>query len=330
MCIVERWWIVLAETEEYDVIIIGAGPAGLSTAIMCATRRLKILLLEKDRIGGLLTTLYPNKIIPNYLGFPEGIVAIELVRCWLGDLRKSGVTIKEETVLDVTRDLTVTTNNKTYRTRAIVAATGTRPRHLEILNEDKYSKNNKGLYYFPSHPEDFLRKKVLVVGGGDTALDATLELLNLADDITLIHRKEAFRAFEENVEKVMKSSTVNILFKAELVAIKGRDRVDTAVIMQDDKKIEKQVDAIIVAVGLVPNNEIFKNLNFKSDNAGFICTDGVQRTSVEGIFAVGDIVKGGLRLITVAAAHGSIASHQIYSYVKHPYWAREEWPPNIP
>ena len=319
----------MSETEEYDVIIIGAGPSGLNTAIMCATRHLKILLLEEDTIGGLLTNLYPNKTIPNYPGFPEGIVAIELVRFWLEHLRLSGVTVKDEKALGITKDLFVTTNKTKYRTQSIVAATGTRPTKLGIPNEDKFNPLGKGVYYFPSHPEDFLRKKVLIVGGGDTAIDATLELLNLADEITLVHRKEAFRAFDDNVETVMKSGIVKTVLQAELLAIKGRSRVEVAVIKQGYKKIEKKVDAIIIAIGLTPNNEVLKSLNLKSDDHGFICTDGAQRTSVEGVFAVGDIARGGLRLITVAASQGAIASYYIYSYLKKPYWAREAWPTQI-
>lgn len=316
----------LSEEEEFDVIIVGGGPGGLNTAIMCATRHLKVLLLERDKIGGLLATLYPNKIIPNYPGFPNGIVAIELVRNWLQHLRFTGVTVKQEIVLDVAKDLTITTNKKKYRGRVVVIATGTKPRRLGILSESRFSKGGKGVYYFTSHPEEFVGKKVLVVGGGDTAIDAALELLNLADEITLVHRREGFRAFDENVEKVRKSGMVDFLLRGQLIAIKGRHRVEKAVIRQDGKKLEKSVDAVIIAIGLVPNNEIFKNLGLKTDKRGFILTDGAQRTNVEGVFAVGDITYVGLRLITVAAAHGAIASHHIYSYVKKPYWAREAWP----
>ena len=315
----------LSEDEEFDVIVVGGGPAGLSTAIMCATRHLKVALFERNRIGGFLATLYPNKIIPNYPGFPEGIVAIELVRNWLQHLRFSGVTVKNETVLDVAKGLTVTTDKKKYKSKVVVIATGTKPRRLGIPSESKFSKEGRGVYYFPSHPEDFLGKKVLVIGGGDTAIDAALELLNLAAEITLVHRRESFRAFDENVEKVRKSGLVDLILNGEVVAIKGRNRVEKVVIKQKGKKLEKRVEAIIIAIGLVPNNEVFKHLGLRTDERGFIMTDRAQRTNIEGIFAVGDITYVGLRLITVAAAHGAIASHHIYSYIKKPYWAREAW-----
>lgn len=315
----------MSEEEEFEVIVVGGGPAGLNTAIMCATRHLNVLLLERDKMGGLLATLYPNKIIPNYPGFPEGIVAIELVRNWLRHLRLSGVAVKQEAVLDVAKDLTVTTYKKKRRSRVVVIATGTNPRRLGIPNESKFSKGGKGVYYFASHPEEFVGKKVLVVGGGDTAIDVALELLNLADEITLVHRREGFRAFDENVETVRKSGMVDFVLKGEVIAIKGRNRVEKAVIKQEGKKLEKRVDAVIIAIGLVPNNEVFRNLGLKTDERGFILTDRAQRTNIEGIFAVGDVVHGGLRLITVAASHGATASHFIYSYVKKPYWAREAW-----
>ena len=317
------------EEEDFDVIVVGGGPAGLNAAIMCATRHLKVLLLERDKKGGLLATLYPNKIIPNYPGFPQGVVAIELVRNWLQHLRFTGVTVKQEAVLDVAKDLTVITDKKKHRSRVVVIATGTRPRRLGIPNELKLSKQGKGVYYFPSHPEKFVGKKVLVVGGGDTAIDATLELLNLADEITLVHRRQGFRAFDENVEKMRKSGLVDLVLGAEVLAIKGRNKVEKVVIRQEGRKLEKRVDAVMIAIGLVPNNEICEKLGLKTDERGFILTDRVQRTSIKGIFAVGDITHIGLRLITVAAAHGAIASHYIYSYVKKPYWATEAWATQI-
>lgn len=319
----------MSEEEDFEVIVVGGGPAGLNTAIMCATRHLKVLLLEKNKVGGLLATLYPNKVIPNYPGFPEGIVAIELVRNWLQHLRFTGVTVKLEAVSEIAKDLTVSTDRKKYRSRSVVIATGTKPRRLGIANEVKFSKEGRGVYYFPSHPEEFLGKKVLVVGGGDTAIDATLELLNLADEITLVHRREGFRAFNENVERVRRSGLVDFILNGEVTAFEGNNRVKKAVIKQEGRELEKRVDAIVIAIGLVPNNKVFENLGLKTDERGFILTDRAQRTNIGGIFAVGDITHVGLRLITVAAAHGAIASHHIYSYVRKPYWAREAWPTEI-
>lgn len=319
----------MSEEEDCDVIIVGGGPAGLNTAIMCASRRLRVLLLERDKMGGLLATLYPNKIIPNYPGFPEGIVAIELVRNWLHHLRFAGVTVKSEAVLNVNRDLTVNTIKNKYRSKVVVIATGTRPRRLGLPNEERFSRDGKGVYYFASHPEEFLGKRVLVVGGGDTAIDAILELLNLADDLTLVHRHEGFRAFDENVEKVRRSGTVNLLLNAEIMALKGRHRVEKVVVKQGERKLEKRVDAVIIAIGLVPNDQVFKDIQLKTDERGFLLTDRAQRTSAEGIYAVGDITNVGLRIITVAAAHGATASHYIYSYIRKPYWTREAWPTEI-
>jgi len=315
------------EEEAFDVVVVGAGPAGLNAAIMCATRNLNVLLLEREKLGGLLASIYPNKVIPNYPGFPSGVVSIELVRSWVQHLRSSGVTVKDENVTDISPKLKVTTNKREYRPKAIVIATGTRPRHLGLRNEERLV--GKGVYYFPVHPEDFLGKKTLVVGGGDTAIDATLELLNLADKITLIHRREAFRAFDDNVDKIRKSGTVEILMQAELTAIKGQEKVEAATIRHENKTLEKEVDAIVISVGLIPNSEAFKNLGLTTDEAGFILTDNAQRTIIEGVFAAGDVTHTGLRLITVATSHGAVSSHYIYSYVKKPYWAREAWPTEI-
>ncbi len=316
----------MLEAEDFDVIVVGGGPAGLNTSIMCATRHLKVLLLEGDRLGGLPATLYPNKTIPNYPGFPEGIVAIELIRNWLRHVRFSGVTVRQETVSEISRDVTVTTSKGRHQSRAIVVATGTRPRRLGIPNETRFAKEGKGIYYFPSHPEEFLGKKVLVVGGGDTAIDAAIELLNLADEITLVHRREGFRAFDENVEKVKRSGAVDMILNGEVVAFKGRKRVERAFIKHGGRKLQKRVDAVVIAVGLLPNTEPTKDLGLRMDRRGFIQTDSAQRTNVEGIFAVGDVTHSGLRLITVAAAHGAIASHYVYSFVRKPYWAKEAWP----
>lgn len=318
----------MSQEPVYDVIIVGGGPAGLTAGIMCEERRLSVLILEGGTWGGLLATLYPNKAITNYPGFPDNIVAIELVRKWLTQAKRADIDMRTERVIEITPDCVVKTGEgNTYRGRAVIIAVGIRPRQLGIPGEQKFNKKNKGVYYYVTHPEQFVGKKVLVVGGGDTAVDAVLDLVDLADKTTIIHRKDTFRAVDEMVEK-MKKTKINILMNTEIKKIEGDRIVKKAVLKntKEDKTFEIEVDAVILSVGLVPNTEIFENLGVKTDEKGYIITDTAQRTNIEGIFAVGDIVRGGFKLIIVGAAHGAIAAHHAYAYITKPYWAEKgEW-----
>jgi thioredoxin reductase (NADPH) len=317
----------MSDQKVYDIVIVGGGPAGLTTGIMCADRKLDVLMLEGGTWGGLLATLYPNKVIPNYPGFPEGIVAIELVRRWLKQAKDSKIEMKNERVVEITPDLTVKTQEENvYRGKVIIIAVGIRPRQLGIPGEQKFNKKDRGVYYYVTHPEDFIGKKVLVVGGGDTAIDAALDLVDLADDITIIHRKDVFRGVDENVEKMEKNEKINILMNTELERIEGDKTVEKAILWnnKEDKNYEIDVDAMILSVGMVPNSEIFDKLGLKADKRGYVITDTAQRTNVQGVFAAGDIVEGGFKLIIVGAAHGAVAAHHAYAYINKPYWAAEE------
>ncbi|MEM2934836.1 MAG: NAD(P)/FAD-dependent oxidoreductase [Candidatus Thermoplasmatota archaeon] len=311
--------------EMYDVIVVGGGPAGLTTAIMCASRMLKTLVLESGKWGGMPATLYPSKVIPNYPGFPDGITGIELVRKWIKQARDNPyIKMVRERVIKIEKGGVVKTEENEYHGKTIVIATGTRPQELGIEGESKFNKGDKGVYYYVTHREDFIDSKVLVVGGGDTAVDAALDLVDLAQEITIIHRRDRFRALDENVKK-MEESKINILLNTELEEIRGKDKVEEAVILNNKTGERKtiKVDKIILAVGLKPNTEMFAELGIKTDEKGYIITDGMQRTNVEGVFAVGDIVRGAFRLLIVGAAHGAIASQKIYEYVRKPYWAGE-------
>jgi thioredoxin reductase (NADPH) len=317
----------MSDQKVYDVVIVGGGPAGLTTGIMCADRKLDVLILEGGTWGGLLATLYPNKVIPNYPGFPEGIVAIELVRRWLKQAKDSRIEMKNERVVEITPDLAIKTQEENaYRGKVVIIAVGIRPRQLGIPGEQKFNKKDRGVYYYVTHPEDFIGKKVLVVGGGDTAIDAALDLVDLADQITIIHRKDVFRGVDENVEKMEKSEKIDILMNTELESIEGDKTVEKAILWnnKEDKNYEIDVDAMILSVGMVPNSEIFDKLGLKADKRGYVITDTAQRTNVQGIFAAGDIVEGGFKLIIVGAAHGAVAAHHAYAYINKPYWAAEE------
>ena len=315
------------EKKMWDVIVVGGGPAGLTTAIMCASRHLDTLILEGGKWGGLPATLYPSKIIPNYPGFPDGISGIELVRRWIKHAKESEfVTMKKERVVDIEKNGIVKTEEGEYHGKTIVIATGTRPRELGIPGEAKYNKEDKGVYYYVTHREDFIGTKTLVVGGGDTAVDAALDLVDLADEIYIAHRRDKFRALDENVRKMEESNKITILYNTEIEEIRGSDKVEEVAIINNktnEKKVLK-IDKVVLAVGLTPNVEIFSKLGIEMDDRGYIITDLKQRTNVKGVFAVGDVVKGAFRLLVVGAAHGAIASQKIYEYIRRPYWAGED------
>ncbi|RLF39690.1 MAG: thioredoxin-disulfide reductase [Thermoplasmata archaeon] len=294
---------------------------------MCANGHLDTLVLEGGKWGGLLARMYPNRIIPNYPGFPDGIKSMELVRRWLKQVKKSDfVTMRRERVISIERNGIVKTIENEYHGKTVVIATGTRPRELGIPGEAKFNRKDRGVYYYATDREKFIDNRVLVVGGGDTAVDAALDLVDLAKEITIIHRKDRFRALDENVHRMEQSSNITILLNTELEEIKGTDKVEE-VILLNNKTGEKKVlpvDMVVLAVGLKPHTEMFTELGVETDDRGYIITDRMQRTNVEGVFAVGDIVKGAFRLLIVGAAHGAVASQKIYEYIRKPYWAGED------
>ena len=298
--------------NKYDIIVVGAGPGGLTAGIWCAERGLKVLILEGGAVGGLPITLFPEKLVLNYPGFSTGIIAKEIVKDWLKKSEESMVEIKKERVVDLTPDKIVKTTETEYKGRILIIATGNRPRELGVPGESNFNTMDRGVYYYITDPEIFRGKKVLVVGGGDTAVDATLDLCEVAEELTLIHRRDEFMALPKNVENVMRKREITVLLNTELEMIKGDDEIEGVVLKKniEDNRFDLDVDKIVLAVGMTPNNEIFEKLGLKTDNKGLIITDTSQRTSLDGIYAVGDIssTSGGFELLIVAVAQGAVAA----------------------
>jgi thioredoxin reductase (NADPH) len=232
--------------------------------------------------------------------------------------------LKKERVIELKKGLVYTEDNE-YHGHAIVIATGTRPRELGVQGEAKFSKNNKGVCYFCTQKEQFRDRITLIAGGGDTAVDAALDLVNVAKKIYVAHRKGAFRAVDENIKKMEEADKVSVLYNTELEEIRGNEKVEKVVLINNksNKKKQLKIDTIIIAVGLVPNADIFTKLGLELDEKEYIVTDDKQRTKIEGIFAVGDIAKGSPHQLAVCAAHGAIVAQKIYEYIKEPYWAQK-------
>lgn len=309
-----------SKSNQFDVAIIGGGPAGLSAGIISAYKGLRTAVFEGGTWGGLLSTIYPYKHIFNYPGTPK-IMASHLVAEWVRQAADLGVRLIKERVTEITSEKDVITAEDEYKAQVVIIATGMRPNTLGIPGEIEFSRKNRGVFPYVTDPELFRDKKVLVVGGGDTAIDAVIDAHNVTHEIWIAHRKNEFRAAETRVDTIVNEKMAEILYNTELVEIRGASEVEE-VTLQNNQTKEKwalSVDRVIIAVGLVPNIEVFKNLGLKM-NGRFLVVDAEMRTNIEGVFAAGDIISV-YQLASVAAAQGALAAHNAYKYIRKPYWA---------
>jgi thioredoxin reductase (NADPH) len=208
-----------------------------------------------------------------------------------------------------------------YRSKIIVLATGSSPSIAGVKGEEKFSKDDRGVYYYVTNPEKFAGKRVLIVGGGSSAVDAALSIIDTAELITIAHRHNELRAAGHKIERLKASDKIKILYDTELVEITGAEKVEKAVMrdLKEDETIQQVVDSVILAVGMTPNTEIFKKLGIEMDDKGYVRTDRIQKTSIDGIYAVGDIASD-LALVVVAVAHGATVAHNAYIELRKPYW----------
>lgn len=305
---------------EYDVSIVGGGPAGLSAGIIAAYKGLKTIVFEGGTWGGLLSTIYPYKHVFNYPGTPR-VLATHLVAEWVRQAADLGVLLVKERVTEITKDRNIVTTEGEYKSKVVIIATGMRPNILGIPGEIEFSRKGRGVFPYLSDPELFRDKKVLIIGGGDTALDAVVDAHEVTDEIWIAHRKDEFRAAETTVDKILTEKMAEVLYNTELQEIRGDSEVEEVTLLnnQTGKKYDMAIDRVIIAVGLVPNTEVFEHLGLKM-NGRYVVVDHEMRTSVEGIFAAGDIISV-YQLASVAAAQGALAAHNAYKYIRKPYWS---------
>lgn len=310
-----------AEKYDFDVIIVGGGPGGLTTGILCAYRGLKTAIFEASNWGGILSWLCPTKMIENFPGLCEKTTCSDLVESWVNEAKKLKVELKKERVNEITQDKKVISDGGEYRGKIIVLATGSSPSQAGVKGEEKFSKDELGVYYYVRNPEKFAGKRVLVVGGGNSAVDAALSLADTADLITIAHRRDELRAVPQKLERIKAIDKIKVLYNTEVLEIAGTDKVEKVIMrdLKEDETFQQVVDVVVLAVGLTPNTEIFKKLGLDMDEKGYIKTDKSQKTNIEGIYAVGDIASD-LQLVVVAVAHGATVAHNAYIELRKPYW----------
>ncbi len=311
----------------HDLIVVGGGPAGLTAGVYARTRNLSTLVLEAEQAGGQLAWLYPTKSVYDYPSY-IAIEGLDLGRLFVEHARVNGVEIREgETVEEVRRGpkaFQVRTNKGVHEGRAVIIAIGNgpfNPRLLAIPGEAEHEGH--GVHYRVRDRRAFKDHSVLVVGGGDSALEIALELVAPAKEVTLVHRRSEFRAMEKNVEALLKSP-VKVLYNAELVSIEDAEgRLDAVVYdnMTLDKVV-KRVDSVIINVGFEPLATKVERWGLELEGARNIKVRPDMSTSVPGVFACGDAVwyPSKEKRIVTGCGEAVTAVISAYKYLKTPYW----------
>jgi len=295
---------------DFDVIVIGGGPGGLSCALYCGRANLKTLVLEGSGIGGQVN--YTSEV-DNYLGFWG--TGAELAEKMKSQTEKFGVTFVSEKVkeiCDANKEVkTVKTRRNQYTAKAIVIATGANPRLLGVDGEERLK--GAGVSYCATCDGAFFKDKtVMVVGGGDVALEDAVYLSKFCRAVYLIHRRDGFRANAKLVEKVKQSPKILVRTNEVVEKIQGDSTVKSVVLRHtlSSKISVVDTEAVFVAVGRVPETSLVGDL-VKLTDSGYIVTDENMRTSTDGIYAVGDVRNTPLRQIVTAAADGAVAANDI-------------------
>lgn len=286
----------------YDTVVIGAGPAGLTSALYLARANQQVLVLEQKSYGGQI--INANKI-ENYPGI-DSISGFDFATNLYNQVKNLNVEIKYETVLRVDENKRVITNRNEYQARTVIIATGATNRKLGLETEEKLV--GRGISYCATCDGNFYRNKVVaVIGGGNTALEDALYLSNLASKVYLIHRREEFRGNEQTLEKLKKKDNVELLLNAIVLSLKGEDKLEAITIKQIDKIENISIDGLFVAIGQEPKNEIFQNVVDLDEN-GYIITHEEVLTKTKGIYAIGDARVKEIRQLTTATGDGTIAA----------------------
>lgn len=299
----------------YDMIIIGGGPAGYTAALYAARAGLDAVLIEKAGAGGQMAL---TDVIDNYPGFNEGIDGFTLGMKMKNGAERFGVkTILEQVnSVDFKNDVkAVNTAGKTYFAKTVVVSTGADPNELGVKNEREYI--GKGIHYCAHCDGRFYKDKtVMVVGGGNTAVADALFLARFAKKVYVVHRRDTFRAEKILVDPLLHAENVEVLWNSVPVEFTAEERISGALIKNivTNQEIKVPVDGVFVSIGRKPVTYFLEG-SVSLDDKGYIIADETCRSSVDGVYAVGDVRTKPLRQIVTAAADGAVAVHFAVEYL---------------
>jgi thioredoxin reductase (NADPH) len=304
---------------DYDTIIIGGGPAGYTAGIYAARSGLKTLLVEGAATVSQITI---TDMIENYPGIPDGINGFDLMQLFKTQALKFGLEVitKDVSAIKINSATPfiwdVIVEDKSFRTLSVIAATGARWRNLEVPGEQEFA--GRGISYCATCDGPFYRNKdVVVVGGGDTALQEALFLTNFASKVTVIHRRDRLRAAEILQKRSFSEKKIEFVWNAKLIEVTGQNFVTGVKVadVQTGKINEISAEGVFIFVGRLPHTDLFRDI-LKLDAGGYIITDENMRTSVAGIFAAGDCRAKQFRQVVTAAGDGANAIYSAGLYVE--------------
>ena len=301
----------------YDVIVIGAGPAGMTAALYASRSNLSVLMIERGAPGGQMNN---TAEIENYPGF-ESIMGPELSMKMYQNVEKFGTKNEYgivQNVVDHGSYKEVITEENRYQGKSVIIATGCVHRKLGAPGEEEYA--GRGVSYCAVCDGAFFRnKKLIVVGGGDSAVEEAIYLTQFASEVTIVHRRDELRAQKIIQDRAFANEKINFIWDSVVEEIKGNDMVVTGVNIRNlktDEVREETADGVFIYVGLEPLSAPFTKLQIL-DEAGWLLTDSNMKTPIPGIFAVGDGRAKDLRQITTAVGEGGIAGQQVFQYLEN-------------
>jgi len=299
----------------YDTIIIGGGPAGLSAGLYAARSKMDTLILERAKYGGQIVT---TDELENYPGSEENCTGSSLIVRMKKQAEDFGTNFAKDEVIDV--DFSgeikiVKCKKESYEARTIIIATGAYPRLSGFKNEQEL--RGKGVSYCATCDADFFTElDVAVIGGGDSAITEAIYLTKFADSVTVIHRRDEFRAAGSLVDRALANPKIKVIYDSVVDEAKGEEILESLVVrnVKTKKTSELKVDGCFVFVGYLPISEVFKG-KVKMNDRGDIITDEDMRCNIPGVYAAGDIREKSLRQVITAAADGAIAATTAEGYI---------------
>ena len=300
--------------ENFDIIIIGAGPAGLTAGLYAGRQNSKALVIDKGLAGGLGSEV---PMMENYPGF-DLISGMELISKMKPQCEKFSEIRENQIIEDIEKrddgiyiktKSSVSDDFNEYLTKSVILATGASHRHLNVPGENEFL--GRGVAYCATcDGMFFVNRNVLMVGGGNSAAQEALYLKNIGCNVKIVHRRDSLRC-EHRLEELLQEKGVEILWNSTIKEIRGEMAVNSVTLVRDGVEEEYETDAVFVAIGDEPSNGLAKQLGVELDENGYIITDKSQATNVSGVYAAGDIT-GGVKQWIVACGEGAVAAISAY------------------